>query len=76
MSGESRRIIAGPFNRVEGDLEIRLDIEGGKVTRAEANSPLFRGFERILEGKDPRQCPSCQTGGRILKDRRLSRILR
>lgn len=54
MSGESRRIIAGPFNRVEGDLEIRLDIEGGKVTRAEANSPLFRGFERILEGKDPR----------------------
>ncbi|SON53964.1 Periplasmic [NiFeSe] hydrogenase large subunit [Hartmannibacter diazotrophicus] len=54
MNDAPRRIIAGPFNRVEGDLEIRLDIEDGKVVAAEANSPLFRGFERILEGKDPR----------------------
>lgn len=53
MTEQPRRIIAGPFNRVEGDLEIRLDIDGGQVVRAEANSPLFRGFERILEGKNP-----------------------
>ncbi len=46
-------LLVGPFNRVEGDLEIRLDIAGGSVTRAEANSPLFRGFERILLGKSP-----------------------
>ena len=50
---ETTRLIAGPFNRVEGDLEIRLDIAGGRVTRAEANSPLFRGFEPMLEGKAP-----------------------
>jgi len=54
MSGSERRIIAGPFNRVEGDLEIRLDIDGDMVRAAYVNSPLFRGFERILEGKDPR----------------------
>ncbi|MFV0361332.1 nickel-dependent hydrogenase large subunit [Tropicimonas sp.] len=49
-----RRLIVGPFNRVEGDLEIRLEISGGRVSAAYANSPLFRGFERILQGKDPR----------------------
>lgn len=54
MSEKTRRIIAGPFNRVEGDLEIRLDIAGAAVREAYVNSPLFRGFERILEGKDPR----------------------
>lgn len=48
------RITAGPFNRVEGDLEVTLDIEDGHVTRAWVKSPLYRGFEQILVGKDPR----------------------
>ena len=43
----------GPFNRVEGDLELHLDIEDGQVRSARVNSPLFRGFEQILEGKSP-----------------------
>jgi len=43
-----KRTIIGPFNRVEGDLE------AGVVTDARVNSPLFRGFEQILQGKDPR----------------------
>lgn len=47
------QLIAGPFNRVEGDLEIRLDIADGQVRAAYANSPLFRGFERMLLGKGP-----------------------
>ena len=47
------RLIVGPFNRVEGDLEIRLDIGDGAVSSAYVNSPLFRGFERILVGKQP-----------------------
>lgn len=45
--------IVGPFNRVEGDLEVHLDIAGGQVKSAQVNSPLFRGFEQILQGKDP-----------------------
>jgi len=49
----SRRIV-GPFNRVEGDLEIRLEIEDGAVKAAWVNSPLYRGFEQILGGRDPR----------------------
>jgi hydrogenase large subunit len=48
-----RRLIVGPFNRVEGDLEVRLEISGTSVSAAYVNSPLFRGFERILEGRDP-----------------------
>jgi hydrogenase large subunit len=49
-----RQLLVGPFNRVEGDLEIRLDIRDGQVAAAYANSPLFRGFEMMLLGKDPR----------------------
>ncbi|MBL8561577.1 MAG: nickel-dependent hydrogenase large subunit [Gemmobacter sp.] len=54
MSEGDRRLIVGPFNRVEGDLEIRLDIRDGQVAEARVNSPLYRGFERMLPGKDPR----------------------
>ena len=45
--------IVGPFNRVEGDLEVRLDIDAGQVRAAYVNSPLYRGFETMLAGKDP-----------------------
>lgn len=48
----TRRIV-GPFNRVEGDLEVTLDIDAGRVVAAYVNSPLYRGFEQILEGKKP-----------------------
>ncbi len=47
------RITVGPFNRVEGDLEVRLDVESGQVVRAEVTAPLYRGFEQILEGRPP-----------------------
>jgi len=47
------RIIVGPFNRVEGDLEVKLDIEDGEVSAAYVVASLYRGFEQILEGKPP-----------------------
>ncbi|WP_417249133.1 nickel-dependent hydrogenase large subunit [Celeribacter sp.] len=47
------QLLVGPFNRVEGDLEIRLDVADGRVSAAYVNSPLFRGFERMLLGKVP-----------------------
>ena len=47
------RLTIGPFNRVEGDLEVRLDVEGGDVVSAEVTAPLYRGFEQILEGRPP-----------------------
>lgn len=48
-----RNLLVGPFNRVEGDLEIRLEVADGRVTAAYANSPMFRGFEPMLQGKAP-----------------------
>ena len=48
------RLVLGPFNRVEGDLEVHLDVADGVVAAARVNAPLYRGFERMLEGKDPR----------------------
>lgn len=47
------RLIVGPFNRVEGDLEVSLQIDEGRVTSAQVNAPMYRGFEQILQGKSP-----------------------
>ena len=49
----SKRLVVGPFNRVEGDLEISLDVEDGRIAAARVNSPLFRGFEQVLVGRVP-----------------------
>ena len=51
-SSLTRRVL-GPFNRVEGDLEVSLDIADGVVKAAYVNSPMYRGFEQILQGKAP-----------------------
>ena len=48
-----KRILVGPFNRVEGDLEISLDLDGGQIVEARVNAPLFRGFEQVLIGRAP-----------------------
>ena len=47
------RLLVGPFNRVEGDLEVRLEVEDGRVRNAWVNAPMYRGFEQILRGKHP-----------------------
>lgn len=48
-----RRLVVGPFNRVEGDLEVALDVAAGRVQAAYVNSPMYRGFEQILRDKHP-----------------------
>jgi len=61
------RLIVGPFNRVEGDLELTLEIEDGRVAEARVGSTLYRGFEQILVGRPafdaltiaPRICGIC-----------------
>ena len=47
------RLRVGPFNRVEGDLEVTLDVADGQVRDARVTSSLYRGFEQILQGKSP-----------------------
>jgi len=61
------RIVIGPFNRVEGDLEVALDVVDGVVREARVCATLYRGFERILLGRPsedalaiaPRICGIC-----------------
>jgi [NiFe] hydrogenase large subunit/hydrogenase large subunit len=48
------RIVIDPITRIEGHLRIEATIEGGKVTKAWSSSTMFRGIERILQGRDPR----------------------
>jgi hydrogenase large subunit len=61
------RIVIGPFNRVEGDLEVTLEVEKGVVREARVSAPLYRGFEQLLVGRPaedalvvaPRVCGIC-----------------
>ena len=48
------RITIDPMTRIEGHLRIDVEIEGGKVKDAWTTGTLFRGFELILQGRDPR----------------------
>jgi Ni,Fe-hydrogenase I large subunit len=50
---QSRTIDISPVGRVEGDLDVRVDISDGIVTDAWTSAELFRGFEVILRDKDP-----------------------
>ncbi len=43
----------GPFNRVEGDLEVSLDVVAGRIRSAQVSASLYRGFENMLVGRDP-----------------------
>lgn len=58
-----------PLNRVEGDLEIRVELENNRVVDAWSSGTMFRGFENILVGRGaldglvitPRVCGICST---------------
>lgn len=77
----SRRIV-GPFNRVEGDLEVELEIEKEQVISAQVSSSLYRGFEQILQGKEPgdalvytpRICGICSVSQSVAAARALSEL--
>ncbi|HLB03003.1 MAG TPA: nickel-dependent hydrogenase large subunit [Nitrospiria bacterium] len=48
------RIIIDPITRIEGHLALEVEVEGGKVKDAWGSGTLFRGFEIVLKGRDPR----------------------
>ena len=50
---ELKELNISPVGRVEGDLDVKVYMENGKVTRAHTQAAMFRGFEKILVGKDP-----------------------
>jgi len=76
------RLVLGPFNRVEGDLEVQLEVEGGRVRQARVHAPLYRGFENLLAGRDPldaltiapRICGICSVSQSVAAARALADV--
>src|SRR5512138_867001 len=50
----TKRITIDPITRIEGHLRIDLEVEGGAVKKAWSSGTMWRGFETILKGRDPR----------------------
>ena len=48
------KISIEPVTRIEGHLKVDIEVEGGKVVGARIAGNLFRGFELIMNGRDPR----------------------
>ena len=48
------KIVIDPITRIEGHLKIEATVEDGVVKDARSSGTLFRGFELILRGRDPR----------------------
>lgn len=46
-----------PVTRLEGHLDIEVEVEGGQVVNAKSSGTMFRGFEIILKDRDPRDAP-------------------
>ncbi len=77
------RVVVGPFNRVEGDLDITLDTQDGQVSEARVNSTLYRGFEQILVGKPaldalvyvPRICGICSVSQSVAAAQALAQAM-
>jgi uptake hydrogenase large subunit len=63
------RLINAPLNRVEGDLDIKVELEHQQVKDAWSSGTMFRGIESILKGRGPldslvitpRICGVCST---------------
>src|SRR6478752_6440023 len=51
----STHITVDPVTRIEGHLRIDVEVDHGVVTRAWSSGQMFRGIERILQGRDPRE---------------------
>jgi hydrogenase large subunit len=49
------RITIDPVTRIEGHLRVDAQVDGGRVSKAWSSGQMFRGIERILQGRDPRE---------------------
>jgi hydrogenase large subunit len=50
----AKKVIVDPITRIEGHLAIEIEVDGGKVVDAKTKGEMFRGWEKILKGRDPR----------------------
>lgn len=59
----AKKIVIDPVTRIEGHLKVEVEIEDRKVSKAKCSGMLYRGIEKILIGRDPRD--ACQITQRI-----------
>jgi len=80
----STTITIDPITRIEGHLRIDAEIDGGVVKKAWSSGQMFRGIERILQGRDPRDawlftqrfCGVCTTVHAIASVRAVENALK
>ena len=53
-SGQKIKVAVDPVTRIEGHLKVEVQVKGGHVVDAKCSGGMFRGFENILRGRDPR----------------------
>jgi len=49
-----KKIVLGPFTRANNSCMVEVTVENKKVVDAKCCGTFFRGFELILQGRDPR----------------------
>lgn len=49
-----KKITIDPVTRIEGHLKIEVLLDGGVVQEAKSSGTLYRGLERILKGREPK----------------------
>lgn len=67
--GANSQLLNIELNRVEGDLELKVEYDGERVTNAWCVGTMYRGFEQMLRGRaatdglvvTPRICGICGT---------------
>jgi hydrogenase large subunit len=77
-------ITVDPVTRIEGHLRIDAEVDGGVVRSAWSSGQMFRGIERILQGRDPRDawlftqrfCGVCTTVHAIASVRAVENALK
>ena len=51
----AKRVVIDPITRIEGHLRIDAEVDGGAVSKAWASCTMWRGLEKVLIGRDPRE---------------------
>src|SRR5688572_21894149 len=80
----AQRLIIDPITRIEGHLRVDVEVDGGRVQKAWASSTMWRGIEKILLGRDPREawlftqrfCGVCTTVHAIASVRAVENALK
>ncbi len=79
----SERIVINPVTRISGFMEIDASVEDRKVVDAQVRGLMFRGFEQMLNGRNPldavyyteRICGICSTAHGLASTMALEQAL-